>query len=114
MNSLNIVLSQFKEIYMLLMGYPSISGEDLLDYAKNYTWNLFQAYIDAYIKILIYEYTEYGLKSISRLRSQCANMTFAKKSRYNRLFQKVISKGGESEINYIKIFKIIRLWKFQW
>ena len=31
-------------------------------------------------------------------------MTFADQSRYNRLFQKVVHKGGESEINYIKIF----------
>ena len=32
-------------------------------------------------------------------------MNFADKSRYYRTFQKVTHKGGESAINYIKIFK---------
>ena len=32
-------------------------------------------------------------------------MTFSDKSRYNRLFQKVTHKLGESEMNYIKIFQ---------
>ena len=32
-------------------------------------------------------------------------MTFADKSRYDRNFQQVTHKGGESAINYIKIFK---------
>ena len=31
-------------------------------------------------------------------------MTFAGKSRYDRIFQKVIHKGGGLAINYIKIF----------
>ena len=31
--------------------------------------------------------------------------TFADKSRYNRIFQKVTHKGGESVMNYIKIFQ---------
>ena len=32
-------------------------------------------------------------------------MTFADKSRYDRIFQQVTHKGGESAINYIKIFQ---------
>ena len=32
-------------------------------------------------------------------------MTFADKSRYDRNFQQVTHKGGESEINYIKSFQ---------
>ena len=32
-------------------------------------------------------------------------MTFADKNIYDRTFQQVTHKGGESEINYIKIFK---------
>ena len=32
-------------------------------------------------------------------------MTFADKSRYDRTFQQVTHKGGESAINYIKIFQ---------
>ena len=32
-------------------------------------------------------------------------MTFAYQSIYNRMFQKVVHKGGESETNYIKRFQ---------
>ena len=32
-------------------------------------------------------------------------MTFSDKIIYNRLFQKVVYKGGESKINYIKMFQ---------
>ena len=32
-------------------------------------------------------------------------MNFVEKIRYDRLFQKVTHKGGESEINYIKRFQ---------
>ena len=32
-------------------------------------------------------------------------MTFADKSRYDRTFQQVTHEGGESAINYIKIFQ---------
>ena len=31
-------------------------------------------------------------------------MTFADQNRYNRMFQQVMHKEGQSEINYIKIF----------
>ena len=32
-------------------------------------------------------------------------MNFDDQIRYNGMFQKVVHKGGESEINYIKIYK---------
>ena len=86
------------------MEYPSIRGEDFPDYAKNDTWNLSHAYLDAYIQRLIEDYTGDIVQAISRLKHQCANMTFADRSRYNITFQQVIHKGGYSTINYIKIF----------
>ena len=89
---------------MLRMDYPSIRGGGLPDYDKKATWNLLNAYIYSNIKILIYEYPGDGVQSISRLQYQCANMAFSDQSRYSRLFQRVISKGRESEINYIKRF----------
>ena len=46
---------------MLLMDYPCIRGEDLTDYAKNSTWDLLHAYIDAHSQILIDYYTGCGL-----------------------------------------------------
>ena len=63
------------------------------------------AYIDAHNQILFDEYPGDGVKAIKILKSQCANMTFSNQGRYNRLFQQVIYKGGDSDINYIKIFQ---------
>ena len=77
---------------MLFMDYPFIRGEYLPNYAKNFTWNLLHAYIDAHGQILIYEYPRDGLQAITKLQSQCANMTFYDLSRYNRLFQQVTYK----------------------
>ena len=77
---------------MLLMGYPSIIGGYFPDYAKSSTWKLLHAYIDTHSQILIDEYPGDGVQAI--FQSQCANMTFSGQSRYNRLFQKLIHKGG--------------------
>ena len=41
------------------MDYPSKRGEELPDYDKNATWNLFLTYIDAHSKIIIDEYPGY-------------------------------------------------------
>ena len=41
----------------------------------------------------------------SQYRETCANMTFSDKSRYDRTFQQVTHKGGESAINYTKRFQ---------
>ena len=90
---------------MLLMDYLSINGEDLQDHAKKTTWNLLHTYIDAHSQRLIEEYPGDGLQSISRLKYQRSNMTFDEQRIYNRLFQKVLHKGGDSEINYIEIFQ---------
>ena len=45
------------------------------------------------------------MKHISKLQLHCANMTFADKSRYGRLFQKITRKRGESSMDYIKILQ---------
>ena len=62
------------------------------------------AYIDSHSQILIDDFPVYGLQAISRFQSQCANINFDEKRKYNRMFQQVVYKGGESEIKYIKIF----------
>ena len=54
---------------------------------------------------MIAEFPKDGVKCIEKLQSHCANMTFADKSRYDRTFQQVTHKGGESEINSIKRFQ---------
>ena len=90
---------------MLLMVYPSTREEDLPDYAKNNLWKLLREYIDSHIQILIDECTGDGVKSISIFKFQCENMAFYHQRIYNRPFQQVVHKGGESAINYIKIFQ---------
>ena len=87
------------------MEYLYVIVEGLSDYAKKSTWNLLRAYIDAHSQILFDEHPGDGVQAISRLQYKCANMTFAEQIRYNRLFQKVIYKVGESAISYIKIFQ---------
>ena len=46
-----------------------------------------------------------GVRWISKLQSHCANMTFYDKSTYDRIFQQVTHKRGESALNYIKRFQ---------
>ena len=54
---------------------------------------------------MIAESPKDGIKCIDKLQSHCANMNFFDKSRYDRTFQQVTHKGGESVINYIKRFQ---------
>ena len=103
MYSFTIVLSQFKQTSMLLIDHTYIRGDDLTDYAMEATRNLLYAYIDAHILKLIYEYLGYVVQAIMILQLKCANMNFSDKSKCNRLFQQVLHKEGESEINYAKI-----------
>ena len=72
------------------------------------------AYIDVHSQRLIYERPGDIVQAISILKSQCANMEFSDQSRYNRMFQQVVQKGGDSANSYIKYFKILRLCKFKW
>ena len=90
---------------MLLMDYPSTRGEYLPDSYKKATCKLLHACIDAQSQRLIHECPGYRVHDISRYQPQCADMNFYEKSIYNRLFHKVIHKGGESAINDIKIFQ---------
>ena len=67
--------------------------------------NLLHANSCVQIRRLIAEFPEDGIKCMEKLQSHCGNMTFADKSRYDRTFQQVTHKGGESAINYIKRFQ---------
>ena len=75
------------------------------DYAKQAVRNLLHANSDVHSRRLIPEFPKEGIKCLEKLQSHCANMTFADKSRYDRTFQQVTHRGGESAINYIKIFQ---------
>ena len=63
------------------------------------------ANIDVCSRRLIAEFQMDGIKCIKTFQSHCANMTFSGKSTYNRTFQQVTHRGGESAMNYIKIFQ---------
>ena len=80
-------------------------GEMFKDYAKIAIRNILHANSCVQGSRLIAEFPEDGIKCIEKLQSHCANMTFADKSRYDRTFQKVTHKGGESAINHIKRFQ---------
>ena len=56
-------------------------------------------------RILIAELLGDGIKCIEKLLSQFSNMTFSGKISYDRTFQQVTHKRGESEMNYINIFQ---------
>ena len=103
-NSIKNCYHKFKHTCMFVMEYPYIEGEGMPDYRKQATWNLLHEYIYAHRQILIYEYPGDVAEAITRLKYQCANMTFAGKSIYNRQFHQVVHKGGESKTNHIKRF----------
>ena len=105
-DSLDMIFSQYRETCEVLIDYPKKVGDDVKDYAKQAIINLLHANIDIYIRRLIADLLKDGIKCIEKLQSHCANMNFADKSRYDRTFQQVTHKGGESDINYIKRFQI--------
>ena len=82
-----------------------MEGENIKDYAKIAIINFLHANSCVHGRRLIAEFPEDGIKCMEKLQSHCANMTFADKIRYDRIFQQVTHKGGESAINYIIRFK---------
>ena len=105
-DSLDMIFSQYRETCEVLLYYPRIGGDYVIEnYAKKAIINLLNANIDVHSRRLIAEFPKYGIKCIEKLQSHCANMIFADKSRYDRTFQQVTHKGGESAINYIKRFQ---------
>ena len=105
-DSLDMIFSQYRETCEVLLDYPKIEGNDVIeDYAKKAIRNLLHANIDVHSRRLIAEFPKYGIKCIEKLQSHCANMTFSDKSRYDRTFQQVTHKVRESAINYIQRFQ---------
>ena len=99
-----MIFSQYRETCEVLLNYPKIGAVGVKDYAKQAIRNLLHANSDVRSRRLIAEFPKDGIKCLEKLQSHCANMTFSNKSRYDRTFQQVTHKGGESAINYIKIF----------
>ena len=104
-DSLDMIFSQYRGTCEVLLDYPKIGGGNVSYYAKQAIRNLLRANSDVHSRRLIAEFPKDGIKCIEKLQSHSANMTFADKSRYDRTFQKVTHKGGESAIDYIKRFQ---------
>ena len=97
-----MIFSQCRETCQVLLDDPKIGGDDVIeDYGKKDIINILHANIYVNSRILIAESPKDGIKCIEKLQSHCENITFADKSRYDRNFQQVTHKGGESSINYI-------------
>ena len=93
--SLEMIFSQYTETCKVLLDYPKIEGDDVIEYyAKKAIRNLLHANIYVHSRGLIAEFPKDGIKCIDKLQSHCANMAFFDKSRYYRTFQQVTHKGG--------------------
>ena len=104
--SLEMIFSQYTETCEVILDYQKIGGDDIIeDFAKKALRNLLHASINVYSRRLIDKFPRDGIKCIEKLQSHCINMTFADKSRYERTFQQVTHKVGESTISYIKRFQ---------
>ena len=101
---MEMIFSQYTETCEVILDYPKIGEDDIEDYAKKSIGNILHANMDVHSRRLIAEFPMDGIKCIEKLQSHCANMNFAEKIRYDRTFQQVTHKGGESAMNYIKRF----------
>ena len=86
--------SWYKETCKVIIDCPNIGGEDIKYHIKKAIRNLLHENIDVCSRRLIVEFSGDGVKLISKLQYHCANMTFAEKIRYDRIFQQVSHKGG--------------------
>ena len=93
-DSLNMILSQYRETYEVIRDYSKLEGGNVKDYTKQAIRNLLHANSCVHSRRLISEFPKDGIKCLENLQSHCANMNFADKSRYDRTFQQVTHKGG--------------------
>ena len=103
--SLEMIFPQYQETCEVIIYYSRIGGNNIEDYTKKAIRNLLYENIDIHSIILISEFQTNGKKCIRKLKSHCSKMTFADKSRYDRNFEQITYKGGESKIIYIKGFQ---------
>ena len=80
-----MIFSKYRETCEVLLDYPKIGGDDVEDYSKKAIRNILHANIDVHCRRLIAEFPKDGIKCIEKLKSHCANITFADKSRYDRV-----------------------------
>ena len=96
-----MIFLQYTETCEELLDYPMIGVEDTEGFEKKAIMNIFHANSYVHSRILIADFPEIGIKCIEKLQSYCAKLTFADKSRHDRIFQQVTHRG-KSDTNYIK------------
>ena len=94
--SLEMIFSQYTETCEVLIGYPRIGGGGIKGFVKKAIMNILHANIDVQSRRLMDEFPVDVIKCIKKFQSHFANMTFADKSIYDRIFQQVTHKVGES------------------
>ena len=95
-----MIFSHYTKTCEVLLDYSKIGGGDVIeDYEKKAIRNLLHENIYVHSRRLIAEFPKYEIKCIEKLQSHCANIIFSDESRYDRTFQQVTHKGGESAIN---------------
>ena len=95
--SLEMIFAQCKETCELLLDYPKIGVEDIKDLTKKVIKNILHANIDVHSSMLVAEFPGDGLKSISKLQSHCANMTFFYEVGMIEFYSKVNIKDGNQQ-----------------
>ena len=85
----------YKETCEVLLDNPKKGEKNIKDCVKNAIRNILLAKIGVHIMRLIADFPGDGVKYIAKLQSHCDNITFADKSRYERIFQQVTHKGGD-------------------
>ena len=83
-----MILPQYLKTCEVLLDYPKIGGENIKDFVKKFIRNILHANIDVRSIKLIDEFLGDVVKCFEKLQSQCANMTFSDKSRYDWIFNK--------------------------
>ena len=79
-DSLNMIISQYRETYEVLRDYPKMEGGNVKDYATQTIGNILHANSCVHSRRIIAEFPEDGIICMEKLQSHCANMTFAGKS----------------------------------
>ena len=86
--SLEIIISQYKEICELLLDYPKTGWDHIRYFVRKAIRNILHDNIDIHIRILITDLPGDGVKCIAKLQSHCTNMTFLTKVGMSVFFNK--------------------------
>ena len=113
-DSLDMILSQYRETCGVLLDYPKIGVDDVIeDYEKKAIINILHANIDVHSWIVMAGFQKDEVKCIEKLQSHCAKMTFAEESRYDRNFQQVTHNEGNLQSITSRGFKMYMLYQFE-